>query len=178
MTAHRLAAEYDTGAILGRRAIAIDPRWNAWTLAKKLDRPSLALLRDTARIFATGAPPTELAQDDADATAAPEPDDDTLAIAWSEPTAAIVRRVRAAGPWPGAFTELGGDELVVTRVAPVSQVPRALAPGEAAVVGGVAIVRTGDGAVALLEGRTSDGEPLGTAALAEAVERRGRASED
>src|SRR5262249_3710263 len=35
VTAHRLAAEYDTGAILGSRTLPIDPAWNAWTLAKR-----------------------------------------------------------------------------------------------------------------------------------------------
>ncbi len=45
VTAHLLDAEYDTGPILAQRAIAIDPGWNAWKLAKALDRPRLLLLR-------------------------------------------------------------------------------------------------------------------------------------
>jgi methionyl-tRNA formyltransferase len=57
VTAHRLEDEYDTGAVLGRRALAIDPRWNAWTLAKRLDRPSLSLLRETVAAFSRGERP-------------------------------------------------------------------------------------------------------------------------
>jgi methionyl-tRNA formyltransferase len=174
VTAHRLAPEYDTGAILGRRALAIDPSWNAWTLAKRLDRPSLALLRETARAFASGAPPLEEAQDEAAATLAPEPDDDALAIAWSWPTDRIARRVRAASPWPGAVTWLGGDDaepIVVVRVAPVrrAETPHALAPGEAIVQDGVACVRTGDGALRILEGRAADDSPLSAVDLAARV---------
>src|SRR5262249_42535504 len=76
VTAHRLAAEYDTGAILGRRMLAIDSNWNAWQLAKKLDRPSLALLGETAQHFADAlagrAPaPREEPQDETAATEAP-----------------------------------------------------------------------------------------------------------
>jgi len=169
VTAHRLAADYDTGPMLGRRVLPIDPTWNAWTLAKKLDRPSLALLRETARAFAAGSPPAETPQDDARATAAPAPDEGMLELRWTWPTERIVRRVRAAGPWPGAVTQVGDEELVLARVAPVSDYPRALATGECAVVGGAAIVRTSDGAVALVEGRNEGGRTLDKQALAALV---------
>ncbi len=169
VTAHRIAADYDTGAMLGHTVLPIDPTWNAWTLAKKLDRPSLALLRATARAFASGAPPREVPQDEARSTRAPEPDDGMLELRWTWPTERIVRRVRAAGPWPGAFTEVGDEELVLARVEPVSEFPRALAVGEAAAVDGRAIVRTADGAVALLRGRTGDGVALDAAGLAALV---------
>ncbi len=169
VTAHRLAADYDTGAMLGQRALAIDPSWSAWRLAKRLDRPSLALLRETARAFAAGTPPREIPQDEARATLAPEPDDLLLELRWTWPTERIARRVRAASPWPGAVTALGGEDLVLTRVAPVSDFPRALTVGECAVVRGRAVVRTQDGALALLEGRGDDDAPLDADALAELV---------
>ena len=108
VTAHLLDDEYDTGALLAKRELAIDPRWNAWTLAKKLDRPSLALLRDTVAAYARGGPPRPIAQDEASATEAPQPTDDDLELRWTDDDAAhIERRVRAASPWPGAFTEIG-----------------------------------------------------------------------
>jgi methionyl-tRNA formyltransferase len=156
VTAHRLAAEYDTGAVLGSRTIAIEPEWNAWTLAKKLDRPSLALLRETARAFAEGRPPRAEAQDEARATAAPEPDDEMLEIRWAWPTASVLRRVRAAAPWPGAYTEIGDSTIAIVRARAAERFPRALAPGEAVVQEGLAVVRTADGAIELLEGREDD----------------------
>src|SRR4051812_36940580 len=65
VTAHELEDEYDTGAMLARRELAIDPAWSAWRLAKRLDRPSLALLRDTVRAYAAGTPPPPVLQDEA-----------------------------------------------------------------------------------------------------------------
>ncbi len=168
-TAHRIAEAYDTGAILGRRRLRIDPSWSAWTLARKLDRPALALLRETARAFAAGSPPAEEPQDETLATYAPEPDESQLALRWSATAAGVVRRVRAASPWPGAFTEIGDALVVVTKARVTRAFPRALAPGEAAVRDGVAVVRASDEAVELLEGRDETERPLDSASLAAMV---------
>lgn len=155
VTAHRLEREYDTGAMLGQKRIAVDSSWNAWTLAKKLDRPSLALLREVVRAFGGGKPPVEVAQDDALATVAPSPDDEDLRLTFGDRTAdEVVRLVRAAAPYPGAFLETDDDDVVVvTRAAVEPAVPRALEPGEAAMVNGRAVVRAKDTGVALLRGR-------------------------
>lgn len=159
VTAHVLDDAYDTGAILGQKRLAIDPEWSAWRLAKKLDRPSLALLRETVAAYARGEPPAPLAQDDQLATEAPAPDDELLEIRWSEPAEAIVRRVRAASPWPGAFTEIAGTVVTLTQVRATSDVPKALEQGEACVrADGLVVVRAGDGGVELFAGRTDDDE--------------------
>lgn len=160
VTAHVVEDEYDTGAILAQRELAIDPSWNAWTLAKKLDRPSLAVLRDVVAAHARGEPPAPIAQDDTAATDAPQPSDDDLEIRWSSWDAErIERRVRAASPWPGAFTEMFEAPLVITNVRATKDHPRALEPGEACVrEDGVAVVRAGRDAVELLAGRLEEGE--------------------
>jgi methionyl-tRNA formyltransferase len=160
VTAHQLDDAYDTGAILAKRELAIDPSWSAWRLAKKLDRPSLALLRETVRAFADGRAPEPLPQDDALATEAPQPTDDDLEIRWTEDAASIERRVRAASPWPGAFTAIGDVALTLTRVRATMSSPKliaALEPGEAIVRDdGIAMVRARAGAVELLAGRSDD----------------------
>ena len=172
VTAHRLAATYDTGDILAQRKLAIDPSWNAWTLARRLDRPSLALLREVVGQIARGTPPPPRPQDEALATLAPEPSDVLLALAWREPGDAIVRRIRAASPWPGAFTMLGEAVVTITRAGLTDDLPRALRPGEAAVRSdGVAVVRARDQGVLLLEGRDEDETPLDAGALARLVGR-------
>lgn len=174
VTAHLLDAEYDTGAILGRRTLPIDPAWSSWKLARALDRPSLALLRDTVRragvAIAEGRPLEASAQDEAGATRAPEPDDDELAIRWSWDAERIARRVRAAAPWPGAWTEIGGRVVTLVEVRVTADFPRALEPSEAAVRSdGVAVVRARDAALELIAGRGEDDRELGRGDLADVV---------
>jgi methionyl-tRNA formyltransferase len=161
VTAHVLDETYDTGAILRQASLRIDPSWNAWTLAKKLDRPSLKVLREVASEYARGTPPAPRAQDDAEATDAPTPTDDLLEIRWNQPAERIARRVRAAAPWPGAFTEIGSETVVLLDVTPTRDFPRALQPGEAAVrKDGTAVVRTADFALELRFCRNEADEAL------------------
>jgi methionyl-tRNA formyltransferase len=176
VTAHRLDATYDTGPILAKRELRIDPSWDAWRLARALDRPSLSLLREVVRAYAEGRPPPEQPQDETGATQAPAPLEEDLALAWSWPAARLERRVRAAAPWPGAWTEIGDEVVIVTRAKATRDFPRALDPGEAAVRrDGVAVVRAADDALELLEGRAEDDEtPLDRQALAGAVRRARR----
>jgi methionyl-tRNA formyltransferase len=157
VTAHRLEAEYDTGALLGRAVVPIDPSWDSWTLARALDRPSLQLLIDIVDAFARGAPPSEHRQDEARVTQAPAPDDSLLELDFHRPAEAIVRRIRAAAPYPGAWTFIESQDghdaaLVITRAEVVPRVA-GLLPGEAAVRAGRAVVAADDHGVALLAGR-------------------------
>ncbi|MGH7272228.1 MAG: formyltransferase family protein, partial [Polyangiaceae bacterium] len=176
VTAHALEREYDTGAILGQRSVRVDPLWNSWQLAKALDRPSLALLREIARAYAEGAPPKMTPQDERVATAAPEQTDEDLAVAWSWPAARNERRVRAAAPWPGAWTEIGDAIVTLVCVRVTHEFPRALAPAEAAVrADGVAVVRAGDLALELLAGRDEADAPMCAEDLAALVRAARRA---
>lgn len=152
VTAHRLATDYDTGAILGATTLRIDPRWDSWMLARALDRPSLALVRSLCRRFGEGESIVERAQDESRVTLAPAPTDEILEIDWKSPRDAILRRIRAAAPYPGAWTFLGDEALVVTR-ASEAVAPKGLEPGEAAIVDGAVVVVASDGAVALRAGR-------------------------
>jgi methionyl-tRNA formyltransferase len=169
VTVHTIEEQYDTGAILAQERLRIDPAWNAWQLARALDRPSLRLLRATVARLARGETIPAAPQDPALATQAPLPDDVACAIPWRGPTDRVLRHVRALSPAPGAWTEVEGALVIVLQAAPASTYPRALAPGEGAVVGVApderVIVRTGDGAIELLRGEI-DGVPAGPRELA------------
>src|SRR5262249_49148127 len=134
-------------------------------LAKALDRPSLRLLRSTVRALAIGDPLDEVPQDDALATDAPFLDDEAAAVTWSHTSEAIVRQVRALAPTPGAWTEIARPAVTLLRVERVGRYPKVLAPGEGALVEGAAVIRTGDGALRLIEAEI-DGEPAGPSELA------------
>jgi methionyl-tRNA formyltransferase len=170
VTAHRLAAAYDTGAVLAQRTLRIDPSWNAWKLARALDRPSLALLREVVGAFSRGEAPVETPQDDALATLAPVPDDEEAELTFDRPTAEILLKIRALSPVPGAYTEIGDEIVSITEAAAAGRFPRSLLPGEAAVVEGRAVIRTADGAIELLSGEIG-ADLADAAALASLVER-------
>jgi methionyl-tRNA formyltransferase len=158
VTVHRIEQDYDTGEILAQERLAIDPLWSAWDLARALDRPSLRLVRAIVARFARGEVVVGQAQDPSLATQAPFPDDEAAALRWTWPTERVLRHIRALAPAPGAWTEIEGAFVVVTRAAPASAFPKGLRSGEGAVVQGDAMVRTIDGAVLLLEGEI-DGAP-------------------
>lgn len=161
VTLHRLTAEYDEGDILLARSIPVGER-DAWQLARALDRPSLALLREAARAFASDTAPVAVPQRAELATWAPEPEGNALRVTWSWPTERVLRRVRALAPVPGLRLDIEGLEVSVTRARRAAHYPSALEPGEAAVYGDppAVILRTGDGAIAVeravLEGSAAE----------------------
>ncbi len=165
VTVHRLDEEYDTGEILAQERLRIDPSWNAWLLARALDRPSLRLLRATVLRMSRGEPLQGIPQDAALATQAPFLDDAGCAIRWTWPTERVVRHIRALAPAPGAWTEIDGAVVSILRAAPAASYPEALAPGEGVALGGRVLVRTQDGAIDLLEAEI-DGVPASPRDLA------------
>ncbi len=158
VSAHRLERDYDTGAVLMQETLLIDERWDAFRLARALDRPSLRVLRRVASLFARGTPPPELPQRADRATSAPFPDDDLLPIRWARPTADVLRHIRALAPAPGASTEIGSATLTVL-AAVAAPAPLVLEePGESALLGGRCLVRTLDGAIEITRAEI-DGAP-------------------
>lgn len=147
VTVHRLTAEYDEGAILMQRTLEVGER-NAWQLARALDRPSLATLREVTHAFAEGRPPRGQDQNPAQITLAPTPAGDGLRVDWTWPTCRVMQRIRALSPIPGLALELAGQAFLVTEARPCDDYPRALAPGEA-FLGERLVLRTGDGAISV-----------------------------
>jgi len=177
VTIHRLTPEYDEGEIVMTRSLAVGER-DSWQLARALDRPSLALLREATRAFASGTPPGAVPQRSELATWAPEPSGEALRVTWGWPTERVLRRVRALTPVPGLELDIEGLEVVVTRASRAREYPSALEPGEAAVYGDptAVILRTGDGAIAveravLEDGGEEPGAALGRREFAAVVKR-------
>ena len=171
VTLHRLEAEYDTGAVVARRSIPLAPDEDAWSLAKKLDRPALELLVDAAQRLEAGEglagepQPTGV-------TWAPRPDDEALAIDWREPATRVLAHVRAAAPEPGA-TAVFGDHWVEILAAERCQAtaPAGLLPAEAWLTDAGWAVCCGEGAVIVRRARDEEGEPVDLDALFASVAR-------
>lgn len=157
VTAHRLDEEYDTGAIIASEQLAIDDDDDAWTLARKLDRPSLRLLRSIAARLAAGEKLEGVPQDEAHATAAPAPGEDDCTVRWDREADDVVRLVRAASPAPGAVAEIGDVAATLVRARRTDRVPRALVPGEAVWTREGVVVRAADAGVVLVRVAIDDG---------------------
>jgi methionyl-tRNA formyltransferase len=147
VTLHRLSEEYDTGELLASRSLPVGDR-DAWQLARALDRPSLALLRDTLGRLARGERLPPVVQDESLATWAPEPSGEALRVDFGWATERVLRRIRALSPTPGLALEVLGVPLFVTRAEPLlpGSFIEALLPGEAHVSDSLTL-RTGDGAI-------------------------------
>jgi methionyl-tRNA formyltransferase len=156
MSIHRLTAAYDEGSVLLRERLPVG-ELNAWQLARALDRPALRLLRLAVLQHARGVPFSEEPQDEALATWAPEPEGEALRADFHWPAARVLRRLRALSPVPGLALSVRGIEFFATRARLCDDYPRALLPGEAAVVDdGTLVIRCADAAIAIERAVASD----------------------
>jgi len=154
VSVHVLEPAYDTGAVLAQSRLSVGT-FNAWQLARALDRPSLRLLREVVGNFAQGRFRAAVPQNSESATWAPEPTGELLRVDWNWPTERILRRIRALAPVPGLALELRGVRFFVTEAEEARDFPRALQPGEAH-LGKRLLLRTGDGAVSVERAQLAD----------------------
>ncbi|GAB4578326.1 MAG: methionyl-tRNA formyltransferase [Anaerolineales bacterium] len=114
VTIMKMDAGIDTGPMLSRRALAIDPNETAGTLSPKLAQLGAELLLETLPPYLRG----ELApqpQDDSLATYAPMLKKEDGALDLAQPAETLARKVRAYNPWPGAYLEWTGGGLKIHR---------------------------------------------------------------
>ncbi|UJR81602.1 methionyl-tRNA formyltransferase [Sandaracinus amylolyticus] len=159
---HRLEADYDTGAVIARVSVPIRDDDTAWTLARRLDRPSLGLLVTCADVLDAGLSLGGEAQDPALVTEAPPPGEEELALRFVDEDAdALCRRVRAAAPEPGASALLEETLVTVQRARPWrGAFPSALRAGEAFVAPEGVVVRARSGGVLLERVRVEDDDEV------------------
>jgi methionyl-tRNA formyltransferase len=115
ITIMQMEAGLDTGPMLLRQSVPITP---ATTTASLHD--TLAELGAKLILEALASPPAPVPQSDADATYAPKLTREDGRIDWTQPAAAIDRRIRAFDPWPGTFTTLAGTQLKILSATPVN----------------------------------------------------------
>ena len=93
----------DTGPILATREVSIDPEEDAGTLGARLSEEGAVLLVDALRGLEGGSLEPR-SQDHAAASYAPKLTSDDRQIDWESTSDAIVRKIRAFAPEPGAVT--------------------------------------------------------------------------
>jgi methionyl-tRNA formyltransferase len=106
----RLEREMDAGPVAAMRSITVAPDENAGSLTERLARLTADLIVETVdEIAADRVVWTD--QDHSLATLAPKIERDDARLDFAEAAAALVRRVRAMAPKPGAFAMEGDKPL-------------------------------------------------------------------
>ena len=150
MTLHRMVKSADAGAIVDQEGVDLGPRDTAEQAFRKvlpcaravLARQIAALLAGTAR---------ETPQDEAQAACFTGRKPEDGRIVWTQTSRQIFNLIRAVtDPYPGAFTEVGGAQLMVWWAEPDSPATKSKrgAPGEVISLAPL-VVATGDGAIEL-----------------------------
>jgi methionyl-tRNA formyltransferase len=146
-----LAEGLDEGDVLLRERHPVRPRETAGTLATRLEARGAELVAEVAVAFLEGRAPRPEPQT-GEVTWAPLLGADDAEIDFTRSAVEVDRFVRAAHPWPGAFTGIGeANELLVlhdVRPVPAGRFA-ALPPGTPFVRDGVAHLRCGEDAVRL-----------------------------
>lgn len=102
----------DTGPILAQEKIAVPATATAGKLTGELARLGARLVVRTLPRWAAGEI-EPVPQDEALVTYAPLVTRQDARLDWSRPAEFLERQVRAMNPWPGAYTEHGGEMLKV-----------------------------------------------------------------
>jgi len=102
----------DTGDILLQCTTDIIPNDTGGLLHDRLAQIAPEALLESLRLLTAKSAP-RIPQDNAQATYAPKLKRDDGKIEWSEPAEVIERKIRAFNPWPGAFMQIGGQNLKI-----------------------------------------------------------------
>jgi methionyl-tRNA formyltransferase len=160
-----LTAELDAGPVYARERFPIGAEDDAGALYERTARLGPPLLRSTLRGERRPEPqPAEGVTYAARLTAA-----DRL-LDWTQPAAALARRVRALSPHIGARAALDERPVVVWRSRALESGP---APGAVAAEGGL-VVGCGQGALELLELQPAGGRRMSAAELLRGLRERPR----
>src|ERR1051326_1785910 len=137
----------DTGDILLQRPIDILPQETGGSLQDRLAQIAPDALLEALRLLATETAP-RIPQENSFATFAPKLKREDGKIDWSEPAEVIERKIRAFNPWPGAFTQIGGQNL---KIFSATVVDSSGGPGEISARDKQLIIASGKGALTLNE---------------------------
>jgi methionyl-tRNA formyltransferase len=151
-------ATADSGAIVGQTVVEIDPDETATTLFERIADAHVELIREyVPRLLARAAP--RVAQDPRRASTWPKRSPADGIIDWETRAPYLYDWVRAqTRPYPGAFTFLGDEKIVVWRASPVDLEEGAPAGTIVATRPEGPVVACGEGALVLEEVETGVGE--------------------
>jgi methionyl-tRNA formyltransferase len=149
----QLEAGLDTGPVFGTLTEEIRPADSAGDLLERLAVSGAGLLVAVLDAIDAGAA-RAVPQPAEGVSLAPKLTVEDGQVRWAEPAFAVDRRIRAATPAPGAWTEFRGARVKLGPVQPLTEGPD-LKPGELLVERGRVLTGTATGPVALGEVRAA-----------------------
>jgi methionyl-tRNA formyltransferase len=159
----RMEEKLDTGPVLTRRAIAIDPLDTAGTLHDRLAALGAELIRLAIDEVAAGAA-VETAQPEDGVTYAEKITKAEALIGWHEDAGRVLDKVRAFNPAPVAETRWDGHQLRIWEAAPGGAAPHHAAPGTVLSASPRGIeVACGRGALSILRLQLAGRKPVAAA---------------
>ena len=159
VTIFQVAPTLDTGPILAAERIAIPADATAAGLHDELAELAARMVGPVVDDLAAGrAVPRP--QPEAGVTYAPKLDKAEGRLDWSQPAALLERRLRALNPWPGCWTEIGGQRV---RVLGGEVVAGTGAPGE--LLDDRLTIACGEGALRLTRVQRAGGRAMSGAAF-------------
>jgi len=167
VTTFFIDAGVDTGGICLQREVEIEADENAAQLLERLADHGASLMLETVELTAAGRAP-RTPQDQTLATPAPSFTREDGLIDWNLPAEALRNRIRGLQPWPGTYSSIHGERILVLKARQLitGETPweegAAPPPGTLAgfLTGGQPVVATGEGGGLVLleiqrEGRRS-----------------------
>lgn len=146
VTIMRVVLALDAGPMLARVEVPIAPDDTSGSLEARLAVAGASLLRDVVDRLGRGETIVEVPQEDSRATLAPRLEKHEGLIDWLRPARALDCHVRGMQPWPGAFTFVDGQRLMVREATAVAHPCGDVEPGAMVGTDGEAVLLAcGDG---------------------------------
>lgn len=158
----RLVRKLDAGPVVTQLAVDIKSGDTTGSLNDRLAQVAAELLPDTVIEYVSGNL-VPVPQDDALATHTREWTTDDTRIDWSQPAAVLERLVRAANPWPMAWTIIDGTRLRILEARVAVDATVNLAPGCATTQRGTVVVQAGAGVLELVRVQAAGKRPVAAA---------------
>ena len=114
VTLMKMDTGLDTGDMILRRSLPIDPGWNAAQLHDVLAPLGAELLLESLQDIEQALLQAE-PQDEAGATYAPRLSKQQAEVDWNKPLEILLREIRAFNPWPVSFTFLQQNSIRLWR---------------------------------------------------------------
>ena len=159
----RMEAGLDTGPVLLERRIPIGENETGGQLHDRLSALGAEALAAGLALLRDGRLPSPRPQPEAGVTYAHKLDKAEAKLDWTQPAAALARKVRAFNPWPVAEAQVAGERLRIHEAVAVSAPANAEA-GRIVAAGRQGIdVACSEGALRLLKVQREGGKPVSAA---------------